>query len=87
LVFEEDGTYKKFQDDSLAVLCSYTVERREVWGAERDMLIIKEPPYSSYMHLEQIIEFENSNKLKLIEYCFDCYEHTYIKQIDEFPTF
>ena len=89
LSFEEDGTYRKFQNDTLVFICSYTIERKEYNTELRDFLIIEDPdqmpPYC--YQVDQVIEFETANTLKLIENCFDCYVHTYLKQIDEFPTY
>ncbi len=73
LSFEEDGIYSKFQNDSLVTHCGYTVERKEYSNREHDILIIEDH------YAEQVIEYENTDKLKLIEICADCYEHTYEK--------
>ena len=76
--FEEDGTYSRLQSDSLVHHGSYTVKRREVRGADRDILIIK-GEYTPRCPEDQIVEFENANKLKLTEIYMDWYEHTYIR--------
>jgi hypothetical protein len=75
LVFEEDGGYKEYRNDSLTIESSYTIERKPYGSSnkERDFLIVKK------YYEERLIEFQDSNKLKLIDTCIDCYVHNYFK--------
>ena len=75
IVFEKDGVYKEYKDDSLSIKSHYIIEHKQ-YGAnneKRDFLIIEDH------HVGQLIEFEDSNKLNLIENCMDCYVHNYYK--------
>ena len=73
IVFEKYGVYKEYKDDSLAITSHYVIEQKQ-YGAnseKRDFLIIENH------HVEQLIEFEDSNNLNLVDNCMDCYVHKY----------
>jgi hypothetical protein len=73
IVFEKDGMYKEYKDDLLVIESHYEIEQKQ-YGAnneKRDFLIIEGN------HVEQLIEFEDSNNLNLIDNCMDCYVHKY----------
>ena len=84
--FKEDGTFhiSEYNDETnIVIVGSYEIVQRKYAFLERDILIFKMPPYSSYKPPEQTIEFENDNKLKLIETCSDCYVHTYLRGLTD----
>ena len=73
LAFEENGVYKEYKNGLLKFSSKYFIEKKPYGSInnKRDFLIIDN------RNKEQLIEFEKSISLKLIENCWDCYIHSY----------
>ena len=77
VVFEQNGKYNEFKNDSLILNSTYEIIYEEFGSnnEKKEKLKIDGKPF------EQFVDFEDSNKLILIENCYDCYTHKYLKTI------
>ena len=75
IIFQKDSVFKEYRDGSLLISMPYKIVHKPYGSLEnkRDFLVLE-----NYRN-DQLIEFENPNKLILTEACFDCYEHKYIR--------
>jgi hypothetical protein len=69
----DSETYREFQDDSLIFQSNYNIETRvdSLFGTNK--IIAFDTGY-------ELAIIQSGNNLKLIEICFDCFEHSYVRQ-------
>jgi hypothetical protein len=69
----DSDTYREFQDDSLVFQAGYNIETRadSLFGTNKVIAFT-----TGY----ELAIIQNGNDLKLIEICFDCFEHTYVRE-------
>jgi hypothetical protein len=75
IIFDVNKYYSVFRDDSLTEKTTYQITYEDIWGDQEleEILTIEGDP------IKQVIEFEGIDTLKLLENCFDCYNHTFIR--------
>lgn len=68
------GEFEEHRDGKPFVKSRYTVTREVLWGDTVDALVIDRVPL-----MKQILRFNGNDTLRLIDYCFDCYYHTFVR--------
>ncbi len=73
IVFDEEGIYTKYQDNTVVRSGTYNIIRAvsELDDIEYDMVVFDDGSQP------QAVTLLNDNELVLREECFDCFTHTY----------
>ncbi|MBI3578888.1 MAG: hypothetical protein HY089_05685 [Ignavibacteriales bacterium] len=68
------GEFEEFRDDKPFVKSHYSVKRQQMGSSAVDMLVLDHNP-----SVANVLRFLGNDTLKLTEYCFDCYQHTFVR--------
>ena len=69
----DDDTYKEFINDSLIFQSGYEIEARQDSIFGTDQVITFDTGY-------ELAFIQGGDNLQLIELCFDCFDHSYVRQ-------
>jgi hypothetical protein len=73
--FSQDGTFREFHGDELAISTNYTIERKKtIFGYDHDVIC-----FADSTMMDQVIMKITRTTLFVSDPCPDCYGHFYVR--------